>query len=195
MKSAPIDLALAREAFTYDPIEGIVYWNENRPRDHFPTDRGHRQWLGRNAGKPAGSPNGDGHLYATFTLPSGKRHAVALHHVAWMLGNDKDLPKGRHIDHLNGNRADNRLVNLRAVNPPQNARNMVQPRKPSTGYSGIYKTSSGYQVRLTLIQGGPSEIIGHYPTLEEALAARREAAEPLGYTLRHLGLDRPSEAA
>jgi len=194
MKSSPINLALAREAFTYDLAEGVVYWNENRPRSHFPTERGHRQWMGRNAGKPAGCVARDGHLYATFTLPNGKRHAISVHRIAWMLGNQRELPKGKHIDHLNGNRTDNRLENLRAVNPPQNSRNTVWPRKPSTGYSGIYKTSKGYQVKLTLIRGGPFETIGHYPTLEEALTARWEAAKPLGYTPRHLGLERPPAA-
>lgn len=195
MKSSPINLALAREAFTYDPAEGVVYWNENRPRNHFPTDRGYRIWKGKNAGKPAGCVARDGHLYATFTLTNGKRHAISVHRIAWMLGNQRELPKGKHIDHLNGIRTDNRLENLRAINPSLNSRNMVQPRTPSTGYPGIYRTPTGYQVKLTLERGGSPKNIGHYPTLEEALTARWEAAKPLGYTPRHLGLERPPEAA
>lgn len=183
MKSTPINLALSREAFTYDPINGIVFWNEKRPREHFPTEHGYRCWMGRNAGKPAGSPNKDGHLYATFTLPGGKRHAIAIHHVAWMLGNEKDLPKGKHIDHLDGSRTNNRIENLRAVDPALNSRNTVRSRKPSTGYPGIYETPKGYEVRLTLAKGNAPEVIGCYNTLEGAIEARWREAFPLEYTL------------
>lgn len=190
-----IDLAFAREAFTYDPLTGIVYWNQDRPAGHFPTYRGYRQWLGRNAGKPAGSVNSDGHLYATVTHANGRRQAIAVHHIAWMLANDCDLPKGKHIDHINGNPTDNRAKNLRAVDPYLNSRNMKLPRKPSTGFHGIYKHRRGYQVRLTVLPGDGPKVIGYRKTLEEAVALRVQTARKLGYTARHLGLDDLPDAA
>ncbi len=190
-----IDLAFAREAFTYDPESGIVYWNKDRPRAHFPTYRGYRQWMGRNAGKPAGSPNSDGHLYATVTHPDGKRQAIAVHHIAWMLANESDLPKGKHIDHLNRNPTDNRPDNLRAVDPYLNARNMTLSRKPSTGFNGIYKVAEGYQVKLTLCVGGTPQIIGRCNSLEEAVALRVRTGLQLGYTPGHLGVENMPAAA
>lgn len=184
-----LTLEMIKEAFTYDPDTGVVSWNENRPAHHFPTRRGHAQFLGRNAGKPAGSPNRDGHLYATFTHANGTRTAIPLHHIAWMLGHDTVLPVGKHVDHYDGQRTNNRLTNLRAVDPYINARNVARRNKPSTGYAGIYETPSGFEVRLTVERGGSQKKIGTYGTIEEALRARAEAAIPLGYTLRHLGIE------
>ncbi|MFN3577122.1 MAG: HNH endonuclease signature motif containing protein [Tabrizicola sp.] len=190
-----IDLAFAREAFTYDPETGIVYWNKDRPISHFPTHRGYRQWLGRNAGKPAGSPNSDGHLYVTVTHPDRKRQAIAVHHIAWMLANESDLPKGKHIDHLNRDPTDNRPENLRAVDPYLNARNMTLSRKPSTGFNGIYKVKDGYEVRLTVAVGRSPQIIGRCKSLEEAVALRVETGLRLGYTPGHLGVEETPLAA
>ncbi|WP_223641182.1 HNH endonuclease [Rhodobacter sp. TJ_12] len=40
------------------------------------------------------------------------------HHIAWILGNQRDLPKGKHVDHINGDRADKRTLVRQVPQPP-----------------------------------------------------------------------------
>ena len=52
-----------------------------------------------------------------------------LHRKVWIEANG-DIPKGMHIDHINGNTLDNRLENLQCITPTQNA----QRKNNSKGY-------------------------------------------------------------
>lgn len=67
-------------------------------------------------GKPVGSTNKDGYLQLRY-----KDKNYIVHRLAWLLatGNWPEL----FIDHINGNRQDNRLVNLRDVTRSVNQQN------------------------------------------------------------------------
>lgn len=101
------------------------------------------------------------------------------HHVVWLMFRG-EIPQGAEIDHINGNRADNRIENLRVVSKPENARNRKLPVNNSSGEIGVQRRSSGhYQVRVG------ARHIGTFKTIEEAAAARRSAAAALGYHPNH----------
>ena len=71
---------------------------------------------------------------------------VRLHHAVWAVC--KGCFPEQQIDHINGNKQDNRIENLREVSASENRMNMVYPWKPNakTGLPGVYKNGSGFEV-------------------------------------------------
>lgn len=121
--------AILRELFDYNPETGKLFWKPRR-RDLFPDDRSfaiwHAQWPGTEA---LTADSGTG--YKTGLLWGKKLRA---HRVAWAIvhGEWPDL-----IDHINHNRSDNRIANLRTVSHQANARNQGLRRANKSGRSGV----------------------------------------------------------
>ena len=92
-----------------------------------------------------GKRNKRGYLYVNCKIDKRSIH-VALHHAVWAVCNGR-LPE-QQIDHINGNKQDNRIENLREVSDSENKMNMVYPWKPNarTGLPGVYKTKGGFQI-------------------------------------------------
>ena len=68
----------------------------------------------------------------------GKRQVfVRLHHAVWAVCKGR-FPE-RQIDHVNGNKQDNRIENLREVDPSENNLNVLHPWRPNnvTGVPGV----------------------------------------------------------
>lgn len=69
-----------------------------------------------------------------------KIHALGnnmkCHRIVWYLFNG-DIPKGKHIDHINGNRSDNSISNLRLVEQAINARNCKMSENNTSGVTGV----------------------------------------------------------
>ena len=99
---------------------------------------------------------------------------ISAHRIAWLVSYGR-WPKNE-IDHINGNPADNRLSNLREANRSQNMQNRKAQRKDAP--VGVYKRKSG-NYAVTIKIDGMQCHVGTYQTLQEALAARKEAKEHL----------------
>ena len=87
----------------------------------------------------------------------GKRFRLLLHRVAWMLTYGR-LPK--QIDHINGDKTDNRLCNLREVTRSENEANKVFPWKyshkgglPGVSYLGDKDKRYGFKVKSKNYRG------------------------------------------
>lgn len=79
-----------------------------------------------------------------------------------------NAPKGTTVDHINGNKLDNRKSNLRLCTQEQNCRNSRRRVQTVTGYKGIYRNSKGrYVARITV--SGTCHYIGS--SEDPALAA------------------------
>ena len=79
----------------------------------------------------------------------GKRQVfVRLHHAVWAVCNGR-FPE-QQIDHINGNKHDNRIENLREVSGSENNMNVLHPWKPNTktGLPGVFKHGSSYRIKV-----------------------------------------------
>ena len=95
----------------------------------------------------------------------------------------EEKPEGCYVDHINHDKLDNRVSNLRFVTPEESARNMPLKGDNTSGYTGVSKTKNGtYRAYITI--HGKQRSLGYYKTIEEATSARREAECRLGFTTR-----------
>ena len=133
---------------------GTLYWNN---------PEAHRC----NHGDIAGSLDGDG--YYVVGLASGK---VPAHRIVWAMHND-DMPEI--VDHINGDRTDNRIENLRAATRQQNNTNRALRSDNNSGVAGVrwHKQRSKWNARIKV--DGKEISLGMYDDFELAKKARMEA--------------------
>lgn len=101
------------------------------------------------------------------------------HRLAWYMYYG-ELPKGQ-IDHINQNREDNRIVNLREVSVSENARNR-KARPSKTGVIGVHYLSNIDRYRAVITLNGKKVFQKTFKTCEEAAEARELALKELNLT-------------
>ena len=100
---------------------------------------------------------------------------VMYHNIIWILSTGKDIPKSMEIDHINGNKLDNRIENLRVVSHRLNIQNMKVHRDGKLVGCYYYKRKKRYVPR---IQINSKQIhVGCYETEQEAHRAYTIACE------------------
>ena len=162
-------------ALRYEAQTGEFYW---LPRDELGSS-GRRGWNRKYAGKPALTYLCAGYLSGTL-LGS----AVLAHRVAWLL-HYGEWPAGQ-IDHINGDRTDNRIENLRVVTATENNRNRKVPKTNISGRIGVSRSSrSPGRWQAFIKKDGKSRYLGSYRSVEEASEARQKAERALGYHENH----------
>ena len=135
-------------------------------------------WNARHAGKLALSTKGAdgylrGYLFARMTL--AHRIAFALHSGRSDIG---------YIDHINGNRSDNRACNLREVSMAENAKNKARPSNSTTGHVGVSETYDG-KFRAHITVSHRTIHLGRFSDIEQAITARRAAERQHGFHENH----------
>ena len=171
------DVAYLRECLDYNPDTGEFRWRK-RPATHFPSALVCKWWNGRFAGKIAGFSTPFGHRMVTLDYIG-----VMTHRIAWALVYGVPIPP--EIDHIDGNPANNRLSNLRAATRADNQANKGARRDSISGVKGITLRKSG-RFAVYIRRHDKRYWIGTFDTMDEAVAAHREAAERLhGEFARH----------
>lgn len=83
-------------------------------------------------------------------------------------------PDGLAIDHINRNLRDNRKSNLRVCTIQQNCMNAKRSRNNTSGHTGVSYRPQRKSWRAYIMVDRKQIGLGHYPTKEEAIKARRE---------------------
>lgn len=163
------NVEVVKRLFWYEPIHGLLFWND-RPLSDFQDKRSADIWNSKFAGKLAGSDSPHG--YTLVSLPGGGK--TGAHRIVWLLAYG-EWPS-RQIDHINGDRDDNRLTNLRLATPSENRQNQKLHRDSRTGFKGVSldKRRNKYMARITF--GGRQRSLGCFETAELAHAAYVAAA-------------------
>ena len=105
--------------------------------------------ISKRTGRPIGHATRDGYLRVSIRLqPKTRQKGIAVHRLVWLLVRN-EWPDG-HIDHINGNKTDNRIENLRLVDRYVNAQNTRHAiSRNSTGYLGVSrKNKRRFQARI-----------------------------------------------
>ena len=143
-----------REIFTVDD-EGRLYWRETARRDVL--------------GKQIQTKSIYGYLQVRF---NGKTYRV--HRIVWALVHGED-PKDFLIDHINGDKTDNRSSNLRLCNGGQNQLNSKIPLNNTSGIKGVSLDPRPLAKPWRAKYRGKK--LGYFATKEEAADALAIAVE------------------
>ena len=163
MRDLTVDLL--NELFEYGKETGKLYWKVTRQRG--------------NVGDEVGCDNGRGYLVTRINNKNYKVHRVIfLMHKGY-------LPKT--LDHVNGDRADNRIENLRAVTRSQNQHNRKLNKNNTSGYKGVSFDARLKLWKASICLEGKRIHLGSYKTLEEADSVVRKAREELHGIFAHHG--------
>jgi hypothetical protein len=146
----------AVELLLYDEATGELTWR---------IDRGKMK-----SGAPAGAVQANGYIRVQI---DGLFYAA--HRLIWLMvyGHWPDDD----VDHINGARNDNRLINLRAATRSQNLMNTRVRSDSRTGIKGVRMKRGRFQARIKV--NGKEIAVGTYDTIEEASEARRLAEKQI----------------
>jgi len=154
MSKPPITLDQLKQSLRYSPETGVFLWLQ---------DMGSRA----KAGNVAGAKDGCG--YTAIKL-FGKSYLA--HRLAWLYVYG-EWPKQR-IDHISGDRRDNRIDNLRDVSPSVNSQNQKRARADnSTGFLGVSRHPKGFAALIGL--NGKIKKLGVFAEPQQAHAVYLEA--------------------
>jgi len=166
-----------RQLLSYDPETGKLFWKE-RPAHFFKSDSYAERWNNRFAGREAlTARHREGYCHGSLlgSHVLAHRAAMALHNGEW--------PEWE-VDHINGDRTDNRIDNLRAVTRSENARNVSVSQRNTSGQIGVSETARGMWVAY-IREGGGHVHLGVFREFEDAVSARRAAQVRFGYHRNH----------
>ena len=155
-----------------DAEKGFLYWRE-RPGCNAQT----RSWNTRYAGKRAITHLNQAGYYTGTVLAKG----VKAHRVVWAMtyGDWPDV-----IDHIDGDRLNNTISNLRSTDFAGNAKNAKLRKDSVSGRVGVYRRRNG--VWSARIQADGREIhLGSFGSFSAACAARARAEQQYSFHVNH----------
>lgn len=148
----------AMSLLSYEPETGLFRWKVDR-----------LSYGGKaKAGVIAGTP----HLGYINIGVLGRMWAA--HRLAWLFMTGDVPPKGMELDHINGDRADNRWANLRCVTKAQNMWNARRPKTNVSGVKGVSWVADRGQWLARITHHGRKIHLGQFDDKERAIAARKE---------------------
>lgn len=122
--------------------------------------------------------------YHVVQIPQGIRRSVFCHALKWLLANG-EIPTGHEVDHIDGNKDNNMLSNLRLVTRYENNRNRKKRSDNTSGITGIRwdEGKQRYVIRRTV---GDKRLSTSRKTLDEAVLVLEEYKQmDTTYTERH----------
>lgn len=85
-------------------------------------------------------------------------------------------PPGKHTDHVDGNKLDNRKSNLRICSKSENLRNRGKQTNNTSGYKGVFYSIRAHRWRAQIVVERKAIHLGLFDTTVEAAQAYNEAA-------------------
>lgn len=150
---------------TQDRLKQLLYYNPDTGVFTRLT-----KWGSKDVGDVPGSRSPQGYWYIgvdSKIYPS--------HRLAWLYTHG-EMPNGD-IDHINRDRLDNRIVNLRVTTRSTNVHNSPH-RNPASKIKGVYRTKENHW-QASIKVASVTYRLGTYKTVEDAADARKFAEQLL----------------
>lgn len=160
----------ANELLRYEPSSGKLFWKKTTTN---------RVTVGDEAGSFCKSTG-----YTNVTIDG---RGYTLHRIAILLATGV-YDKAVQVDHIDHDRGNNRLSNLRVVGHAENMRNQSLRNTNKTGVTGVsvrYTRKGTKRYTANIVYNYKPIFLGNYDTLEEAAAARAEAEIKYGFHPNH----------
>lgn len=125
--------------------------------------------LSRLDGKPVGYLKKTGY-WTLCVRVEGKAHYLSIHRIVWELANGP-VPDGLQIDHIDRNRQNNLIENLRVVTSAENNQNKDTFRTNKLGLKHINKRHDRDLYTVSVRKFG-RRYTSYHKSLDEAVAAR-----------------------
>lgn len=131
-------------------------------------------------GAVAGTPHAKGYVNIRI-----KGVNYLAHRLAWLFVHG-ETPNTQ-IDHINGDKSDNRISNLRLATNTQNHANRGAQRNSTSGIKGVYWFKPQQKWKAQIQVNGKAIVIGYFANKADAIAARREAERKYQGEFAHEG--------
>lgn len=175
-----------RQLLRYEPETGKLFWRERGPEWFSPSGGPKARsagsnaaiWNGKNAGQEAFTRLVGGYRKGSVFKATHRAHRViwAMHYGVW--------PHGE-VDHIDHDRQNNRIANLRVVTGHENSRNCERSRANRSGHTGVLWHARAKKWQAYIMTGRRQNYLGLHETLEDAVAARRKAEQMTGFHQNH----------
>lgn len=142
----------AIKSFEYDSEKGILIWTK-----------------GPCKGKKAGTRYPNGYENVLFM-----NRRVGVHRIIWLMINAEQPLE---IDHIDRDRSNNRIENLRACDARENQRNVSAPKTNKSGAIGVLWHKRSLKWMASARCGGSPIHLGYFDSFIEAVYARHEFCE------------------
>lgn len=157
--SSHLTLVEAAALFRYETTTGQLFWRNPEQ--------------GRKSKGLVGTLNHKGYLY---TRISGRIYKV--HRLIWLLLHGEHAPSDMHVDHIDGNKLNNRIENLRLLTNAESQTNRHHASsKSKLGIMGVRKNKRRFTAEIYL--HGVRHRLGSFGTAEEASMAYVSAKKRL----------------
>lgn len=162
----------------YNAESGSMRW---RPKGDDQKDAA--RWNARYAGKECGTVDDKGYRRIFLRFFVGKIFKIRAHRLAWLIVHGK-LPDGE-IDHINQDKLDNRIANLRDVTKGINQRNRTRNGSNTSGIAGVtwHKQRGKWCAQASV--SGKHHHIGLFEDIACAETAVRKFRAERGFTENH----------
>ena len=158
MKSKPLPpLEELRENIDYNPDTGIFTWIK-------------KPSIATKVGQEAGSVNKDGYICISF-----RNNLYYAHRLAYYMYYGID-PLEKLVDHIDGDKSNNKINNLRLATKSQNGANRVNlPSNNTSGAIGVCWDKKPKMWKALIMINGEQKHLGYFINKEDAIQARNEA--------------------
>jgi len=159
MTSNIMTAELARQLFSYDHKSGELIWRRN---------------VGSRAkvGTVAGFVSTDRYRRIGY-----KGISYLSHRLVWLY--HKGTWPEKFLDHIDGDRTNNRVENLRSASRTENNRNVSVQKNNTSGFKGVSFMRRDNVWVAQIVADRKNYFLGRFPTPEEAYAAYCKAAKEL----------------
>lgn len=181
MKRKPLpSQSLLDSLLSYDPETGVLSFKKRLPNTDASfgaSERTLAAWNARYAEVPITNRVGDGYVCVTI---SGQKYPA--HRIIWKMVHGADPLT---IDHIDGDKTNNRLENLRNVSDLENQHNRKLNANNSSGVSGVRWVEARRRWISRIRSGGRLVVLGSFVSKDDAISARKMAERSLNYHENH----------